>query len=255
VTFRIRHKAVTASTNLDARNGEPGDVFTADEQTAGRGRIDHRWLSPPRKNLTMSVVFDVENLSPEHVSTFPLMAGLAVRDAIMPFLPPNPPAVLLKWPNDVLADGRKISGILCERIGDHVIAGIGVNVGQTTFDEDIASRATSLALLRGAYDVEVEAMRDAVLAALGARHETWRAHGFAAIHADYAAADALRGYTITVRQTEDDASPVHGLCDGVAPDGTLIVAGRPVFAGEAHVLAAPCLRVRGNCALSSNAQL
>ena len=86
MTFTLRHKAVTTSTNLDAREGAPGDVFTADEQTAGRGRLDHRWLSPPGKNLMMSVVFDVDGLAPEHVSTFPLMVGLAVRDALLGFM-------------------------------------------------------------------------------------------------------------------------------------------------------------------------
>ena len=236
MTFRMHHKAVTTSTNLDAREGAPGDVFTADEQTAGRGRLDHRWLSPPGKNLMMSAVFDVEGLAPEHVSTFPLMTGLAVHEAIMYFLPPSPPAVLLKWPNDVLADDRKIAGILCECTGDRVIVGIGVNVNQTSFDEAIASSATSLALLRGDGGVRVEVVRDAVLAALSAHYETWRLHGFAALHSDYAAVDALRGHTVTVRQTDDDASPVSGLCGGVAPDGTLIVAGKPIFAGEAHIL-------------------
>ena len=149
MTFNLHHKAVTTSTNLDAREGAPGDVFTADEQTAGRGRLDHRWLSPPGKNLMMSAVFDVKGFDSERISTFPLIVGLAVREAIMYFVPPNPPAVLLKWPNDVLADGRKIAGILCERTGDRVIAGIGLNVNQTEFDEEIAARATSLALLRG----------------------------------------------------------------------------------------------------------
>lgn len=236
MTFRLHHKAVTTSTNLDAREGAPGDVFTAGEQTAGRGRLDHRWLSQPGKNLMMSVVFDVEGLSPEHVSTFPLMVGLAVRDALLGFMPAHAPAILLKWPNDVLAGDRKVAGILCERAGDHVIAGMGVNVNQTDFDGEIASRAVSLALLRGKGGMEVDTVRDAVLAALGARFETWRSGGFAAMHTDYAAVDTLRGQAVTVRQTDDDALPVHGLCGGVAPDGTLLVAGKPIFAGEAHII-------------------
>ncbi len=243
--FRIHHKAVTASTNLDARAGAPGDVYTAAEQTAGRGRLTHRWLSPPGVNLMMSAVFDVEGLAPELVSTFPLMAGLAVRDALVRFLPNGTekrkggaaaPAVLLKWPNDVLVDGRKIAGILCERLGECVIAGIGVNVNETSFDPEIAPRATSLACLRGAGGiVSVDMVRDAVLAALDRRFADWRAKGFAAMHADYVAVDALAGRTISVRQTDDDTAPITGRCDGVMPDGTLLVAGTPIFAGEAHV--------------------
>ncbi len=244
--YRIHHKAVTTSTNLDARAGSPGDVYTAAEQTCGRGRLNHRWLSPPGANLMMSVVLDVEGLFPEHVSTFPLMVGLAVRDALLRFLPSRAerrvqcagavPNVQLKWPNDVWVDGRKIAGILCERKGDSVIAGIGVNVNQTSFDAEIADRATSLANVRGVGGlVSVDMVRDAVLEALDKRFSDWRAKGFVYLHADYVAADALAGRTISVRQTDDDAAPVTGRCDGVMPDGTLLVAGTPIFAGEAHI--------------------
>ena len=76
--WRIHHKAETASTNLDARTGRHGDVFTADYQTAGRGRLDHKWLSPPGANLMMSVVLSVDGLAPEQVATLPLVVGLAV---------------------------------------------------------------------------------------------------------------------------------------------------------------------------------
>ena len=67
--WTIHHKAVTESTNLDARDGKPGDVFTADEQTAGRGRLDHTWISPPGKNLMLSVVLDVKGVEPQEVAT------------------------------------------------------------------------------------------------------------------------------------------------------------------------------------------
>lgn len=238
--YRIHHKAVTASTNLDAHAGLPGDVYTAAEQTAGRGRLTHKWLSPPGANLMMSVVFDVEGLEVDRVSTFPLMVGLAVRDALLKFLPAGDrkreKAVQLKWPNDVLVDGKKIAGILCERQGDRVIAGVGVNVNQTVFDPSIADRATSLLTLRGTGGLtSVDVVRDAVLEALGTRYAEWRARGFAAMHADYVQVDALAGRTISVKQTDDDADPITGRCDGVMPDGTLLVAGVPIFAGEAHV--------------------
>ena len=238
--YRIHHKAVPASTNLDARAGLPGDVYTAAEQTAGRGRLTHKWLSPPGANLTMSVVFDVEGLDVDRVSTFPLMVGLAVRDALMKFLPAGDRkrerSVQLKWPNDVLVEGKKIAGILCERQGGRVIAGIGVNVNQTAFAPEIADRATSLLNLRGPGGLtSVDVVRDAVLEALRVRYGEWRAKGFVAMHADYAQVDALAGKTISVFQTDDDANPVTGRCDGVMPDGTLLVAGVPIFAGEAHV--------------------
>lgn len=239
MNFRIHHKPVTASTNLDARAGAHGDVYTADAQTAGRGRLDHRWLSAPGANLMLSAVFDVADLAPEQVATFPLVVGLAVHAAVSRMLAavPDVPPVRLKWPNDLLVGGRKIAGILCERHADAVIAGVGVNVNETAFPPEIAARATSLAAVRGMAEVDaVVCLRDAFLEELGARYTPWRAAGFAVFRAHYAAVDWLRGRMVAVRQTDDDAAPLVGLCAGVQADGTLLVGGTPVFAGEAHVV-------------------
>ena len=144
--WTIYHKAVTESTNLDARRGKPGDVFTADEQTAGRGRLDHTWLSPPGQNLMLSVVLDVSDVAPPEVATLPLVVGLAAATATSILLLRQ---TWIKWPNDVLVDNRKLAGILCERHGDSVIAGVGINVNQKVFAPEIALRATSLLLIDG----------------------------------------------------------------------------------------------------------
>ena len=237
MTFRIHHRKVTTSTNLDARDGEPGDVFTADEQTSGRGRLDHRWLSTPGENLMLSAVLDVTDLTPEQVVTLPLAVGLAVHAATSRFLArpflEEDRRVLLKWPNDVLIGGRKLAGILCERNGDAVIAGVGVNVNQTAFAPEIACRATSLAC--EGVSVPVEVVRDALLAELGPIYGKWRKGGFAALQVRYAEVDFLKGRTVLVRQTDDDAAPLTGMCGGVQKDGTLLVGEQFVYAGEAHV--------------------
>lgn len=230
--WRIHHRLETASTNLDARLGAHGDVFTADHQTAGRGRLDHKWLSPPGTNLMMSAVLSVEGLEADLVATLPLVAGLAVCEGLSPFL--QGMQAELKWPNDVLVDGRKLAGILCERQGDRVIVGMGVNVAQTAFAPEIAGRATSLALLTGSA-ASVVAVRDALLARLAELYECWRNDGFASVHPQIAARDFLRGRCVSVRQTDDDAAPVSGLSGGIRTDGSLDVDGRAVYAGEAHV--------------------
>ena len=240
--WRIHHQAVTASTNLDARAGMPGDVFTADFQTAGRGRLDHSWISPPGTNLMMSAVLSVEGLSPEHVSTLPLVVGLAVARALSPFLQGLSPAI--KWPNDVLVGGRKIAGILCERQGENAIVGIGVNVGQTEFSPEIADKATSLAILSKINGVcphktEVvcpKVLRE-VLAELGCLYGIWLGRGFTVIYPDISAIDWLKGQRLVVRQTDDDSDPIAGVSGGVQPDGSLDVGGVKVYAGEAHVSA------------------
>ena len=245
IDWRIHHKAETASTNLDARAGVHGDVFTADYQTAGRGRLDHKWLSPPGTNLMMSVVLSVEGLAPEHVSTLPLVAGLAVTKALHSLLSNSIirlfdySIISLKWPNDVLVGGKKIAGILCERHGDNVIVGIGVNVGQTEFVKEIADRATSLAIVAPALvsrlPSPVPSVRSAVLCELDRWYSRWREKGFAALYPEIGAVDMLRGRTVSVRQTDDDSVPLVGVSNGIMGDGSLDVDGVKVYAGEAHV--------------------
>ena len=233
--WAIHSKRKTESTNLDARAGRHRDVFTADYQTAGRGRLDHKWLSPEGTNLMMSVVLSVEGLLPEHVSTLPLVAGLAVTKALSSLIPhPSSLIPLLKWPNDVLVDGKKIAGILCERNGDNVIVGIGVNVRQRVWPNELNGRATSL-LQETAKEFKVPQVRNAVLGQLGKWYGIWREKGFAAVYPEIAAVDYLKGREIAVRQTDDDSAPVSGVSNGIMPDGSLDVGGRRVYAGEAHI--------------------
>ena len=239
--WRILHKSVTESTNKDALGGKPGDVFVADMQTAGRGRLDHRWLSAPGENLMMSAVVDVGDVPPQEVATLPLVAGLAVAQAVCGVFSGHgnesrAADVKIKWPNDVLIGWRKICGILCERIGDNVIVGIGVNVNQTAFPPEISDRATSVRLeLDSLHDVAN--VRDEVLRRLHECIERWRKDGFAALLPELSAFDCLKGRRVAVRRTDDDGAPAEGMCGGIRSDGMLDVAGEAISAGEAHVLA------------------
>ena len=237
--WRIHHKDETESTNLDARAGVHGDVFTADYQTAGRGRLDHKWLSPPKANLMMSAVLSVEGLAPDQVATLPLVAGLSVITALKNLTHHCSTSTSdfdysLKWPNDILVNGKKLAGILCERHGDNVIVGIGVNVNQTEFPPELAARATSLVLFVPQVPPVLQ-VRTAVLCELDRWYSRWRSGGFAAVYPEIAAVDYLKGLKISVRQTDTDAVPVLGVCGGIRPDGSLDVGGTSVYAGEAHV--------------------
>lgn len=235
MNWTVHHRPETSSTNLDARGAAPWTAFTADFQTAGRGRLDHRWHSASGVNLMMSAVVPVDGMPPEAAATFPLVVGLAVVGALSSLCPDASAPFLLKWPNDVYVGGRKVCGILCERDGERIISGIGVNVGERSFPAEIAARATSLALAAPKAP-PVAAVRDAVLAALADLHAVWRRDGFAALHPRIAAVDFLRGREVEVVQTDVDTAPVAGVCGGVNPDGSLDVAGHPVFAGEARIL-------------------
>lgn len=224
--FAIHFKETTESTNNDARPGNPGDVFLASRQTAGRGRIGHKWLSAPGDNLTCSIVLSVDGMPPETAATLPLAVGLAVRRVT---------GGELKWPNDVLVDGRKIAGILCERCGDNVICGIGLNVNESAFPPEIADRATSLFLETGKRR-EIREVLAELLGELSSIYGEWRQGGFAALHPEAAAHDRLRGRFVRIQQTDSDPAPVEGTCDGIQPDGSLSLGGRRIYAGEAHVV-------------------
>lgn len=232
IDWHIFHKRETLSTNTDARAGRHGDVFTADFQTAGRGRLDHKWLSDRGENLMMSAVLDVAALDVAHAATLPLAAGLAVVKTVSAFLGAEAD-VKLKWPNDVYVTGLKIAGILCERVGDNVIVGIGINVRQKRFPEEILTRATSLEL-NGSL-ASVDEVRDALLKNLSAVYEVWGDGGFEAVYPEISAVDWLKDREVSVMQTDGDSEPISGRCGGIAPDGSLIIDGRSVWAGEAHI--------------------
>jgi BirA family transcriptional regulator, biotin operon repressor / biotin---[acetyl-CoA-carboxylase] ligase len=126
----IEVTGVTGSTNADllarAADGEPeGLVLAAEEQSAGRGRLGRGWVSPPRAALTFSLLVRPGTVPRARHGWIPLLAGVAVASAVRAVAALD---ARLKWPNDVLADGAKLGGILAEATGDAVVVGIGLNV-------------------------------------------------------------------------------------------------------------------------------
>jgi len=147
-----RHYALTESTNDRARElaaaGAPhGTVVTAAEQSAGRGRQGRTWTAPPGKALLYSAV--VRPLEERHL-LLPLAAPLAVCEAAEQLRPDV--ACKVKWPNDVLLEGRKLAGILIEaRPQDSwAVVGVGLNlaIGQDEFPPELRETATSLLAAR-----------------------------------------------------------------------------------------------------------
>jgi BirA family biotin operon repressor/biotin-[acetyl-CoA-carboxylase] ligase len=159
----IRHYYRAGSTNtlaLEASDaGAPeGSVFLAEQQTAGRGRGNHSWHSAQSTGIYCSVILRPA-LPPSDVLVLSLAAGLAVQAAVREIDPHVLPD--LKWPNDLLINGRKFCGILTEMSGEptrvrHVVVGIGINVNQAQFPADLERTATSLRLSIGAEWSRVE---------------------------------------------------------------------------------------------------
>jgi len=154
---KLHFARVTGSTNSDAlaaaRDGAPhGSVFFADEQTAGRGRGDHGWVSVAGEGLYVSVLLRPE-IPALRLPLLPLAAGLAAAEAIRAV---SNLSVDLRWPNDLLLGPRKAGGILVEATNNskglpHAVAvvGIGINVHQRVFPSGLATPATSLDLESG----------------------------------------------------------------------------------------------------------
>lgn len=148
---KLHYAPVTGSTNTDAMaaaraGAEHGSVWVAEEQTAGRGRGDHRWHSAAGEGLYASVLLRPA-FPAARLALLPLAAGLAAAEAIAKV---TGLVLDLRWPNDLLIGARKAGGILVEaKTGSEtvpaaVVVGIGINVHQRGFPPDLATPATSL---------------------------------------------------------------------------------------------------------------
>lgn len=158
-TFRMGKKicyfSTIDSTNQYARRiGEEGaadgTLVIADEQTAGKGRSGRHWVTPPKSAIAFTLLLR-PTLPPASISMVTLVMGLAVSDAIRQLygLP-----VGIKWPNDVVIDGKKICGILTEMSAEmdgvhYIVIGVGINANLTSFPDEIRDVATSVQLQLG----------------------------------------------------------------------------------------------------------
>ncbi len=154
----------TTSTQDDARREgfAPGTVVAAWHQSAGRGRMGRSWHDPGGKGIAVTFVTGADR-PPEGLALAPAVGAAEAVERLL-----GRPCTL-KWPNDVLVDGRKLAGILIERSGPTAWIGVGLNVSQTSWPEALAGRAVSLKQLGLEIDrLDVLAsLVPAVIAALG----------------------------------------------------------------------------------------
>ncbi len=141
----------TNSLALEAakRGATHGTVFAADHQTCGRGRQGRTWNADAGLNLTFSIILDLP-IPSKRIGLLPLTACLGVADAIADIIALHRPQ--LKWPNDILLNGQKVCGMLLQTVDSAmtpIILGIGINVNQVVFPEELDRFATSLLLSTG----------------------------------------------------------------------------------------------------------
>lgn len=197
---------------MAAAGAAEGDWLLADRQTAGRGRMGRLWQSPPG-NLYASGLVRLRAGDP-NAATLALVAAVALYEAVTFWAEAT--ALQLKWPNDLLAQGAKLSGILLERARDGVVIGVGVNLAH--HPEDLDRPATSLKAL-GVAPPEPDVFLSAMVDAFARWLAIWRGAGLSTIRAGWLAHAHLIGTALVVNLPDGDH--VEGLFDGLTEDCAL----------------------------------
>jgi BirA family biotin operon repressor/biotin-[acetyl-CoA-carboxylase] ligase len=222
--YALKHFKVIDSTNEEARRlaaaGERGPVWiAADRQSAGRGRRGRNWDSPTG-NLAATLFLRPERPAAD-CAQLSFVAAIAASDMMSRYA--GAAAIRVKWPNDVLADGRKIAGILLESAGaggvrlDWLAVGIGANLA--VYPEGMEFPAISLAAL----GVVPPGPRDALtsLAAAWAKwYDIWLQRGFGEIRDVWLSRAAGLGTRIRARLQNEES---HGVFEGIDASGALIL--------------------------------
>ncbi|WP_203137736.1 biotin--[acetyl-CoA-carboxylase] ligase [Microbacterium sp. JZ31] len=233
VAGQWRHVDATGSTNADlvaAAQADPAlphlAVLLTRDQRAGRGRLDRVWQAPAGAALAVSVLVRVPDVPLAARGWIPLAAGAAMAAAVRAQLPGHDTG--LKWPNDVLVDGRKICGILAEGTADlaAVVIGSGINTAMRAEDLPVPT-ATSFSALGATCDedalvADYLAELDRLLTALVADADAVR--------------DVVRALCLTIGRevtvSLPDGSALRGVAGDIDAEGRLVVAGTAVSAGD-----------------------
>lgn len=226
--LRVEVLPVTDSTNarlLDAPAADDPQALFAEYQTAGRGRRGRRWASPFAANLYLSIGWSFPDW-PRQLTALPLAIGVACAQALDEA---RVPGVGLKWPNDVLAGGRKLGGILIEHRGEaggacRVVVGVGLNVAMSArqaaaIDQPWTS-AHQLQTMHGVAPISRRALAAILLRTL---HETLSAFeraGFDAFLPAWQARDLTRDRAVTIASAQEALS---GIARGVDEQGALLL--------------------------------
>ena len=220
----------------------------AERQTGGKGRQGRAWDSPPG-NLYASTLVRLRPADPP-AATLALVAAVALEEAVRVFLPraitertheAKDPSfrwgdgLILKWPNDLLIGGAKLSGILLERAGDAIVIGIGVNLAH---HPDLPDRPTTSLAAQGA-PVDPATLLDVLADAFARWLARWRHEGLDPVRRRWLDRAHPVGTALTTHLP--DGSRVEGLFDGLDAEGALILRAadgnrRVIHAGDVFLL-------------------
>ena len=208
-----------------ARDGaRHGTVVLARRQSAGKGRLGRGFESSEDKGIFMSIILK-PHIEPMAASRLTLVAAVAVREAIKNICDLE---CGIKWPNDIVADGKKVSGILTEMSTEngnirYVIAGIGVNVLNESFSAELSQVATSIQMLTGkAYDKEI--LMSEIIKLFDHYYEEYIKLGsLTAIKHDYDKHLTNMDNYVKVLDSVAGDTVLEGICRGIDSEGNLLV--------------------------------
>ncbi|MCM3713564.1 biotin--[acetyl-CoA-carboxylase] ligase [Alkalihalobacillus oceani] len=228
------YEAVSSTQSVAHRLAQEGAVeghlVVANEQTAGKGRLGRKWYSRAGSTISMSLILRPE-LPPQRTPQLTLLAAVAVVRAIKQETGID---CSIKWPNDILINGKKLVGILTEMQSEpdvvhSVIIGIGINVNQTPdeFADEIETVATSLAIEKGA-SIKRAPLIAAILNQFEVLYELYISSGFSAIRSLWEAHSISIGTHLYARTTKE---VIYGYAQGITDEGALLLKDE---AGKTH---------------------
>ena len=209
----------TTSTQSELiRQFQPGKVLVAEYQSAGRGRLDRKFIVPPRKGLTFSFCIEADS----DFGWIPLLTGLAVSQAINDYI--GSKLVEIKWPNDLLIDEMKLGGILSEKVENGAVVGVGINIFQTQSELPIE---TAISLINVASDKEID-RSDLLSQILNRLGEVFT--DLDKFKNEFRASCSTIGKTVSV--TSPTGEVVEDLAIGISAEGALLLNSREITVGD-----------------------
>ncbi|HEY4602492.1 MAG TPA: biotin--[acetyl-CoA-carboxylase] ligase [Cerasibacillus sp.] len=223
----IIHKTSTTSTqhiahHLAREGAKHGTIVIADEQTGGKGRMNRPWHSSKNQGIWTSLILRPE-ISPHQAPQLTLLTATVLADVIYKETNIRP---YIKWPNDILIENKKLSGILTEMQAEqdriqYIIIGIGMNVNQTIHElpDDLSEKATSLRIETG-HQLDMIKLVQAILEQFERTYETYLNEGFKSIKTKWESYGFKIGERINVKTMNQQWEATFS---GIAPDGGLLV--------------------------------
>lgn len=221
IAQNVFFKETVTSTNEWAKemnNAPDGSLFISEIQKGGKGRLGRAWKSPKGVGIWMTYLLKPD-IPPSEVSSITLIAGLAVCRALEN-------ETMIKWPNDVVSGGKKVCGILTEMSAEaeserinYIVCGIGINVNNESFPEEIGDRATSMYLLTGEKQNRAELVRKTAYE-FERLYDIFVKNGFDAIREEY------KEYCVTLGrgvQAVGRDKVIKGTACDITSDGALVI--------------------------------